>query len=363
VFEEKQDLLPFEEVKLYGHNATHALAAYVGAMRGVQRIADLVDVPGAMSFLESAFIQESGESLIRRHGNMDLLFTPAGYQEYALDLLKRMTNPYLLDTVERVGRDPERKLGWDDRILGTMRISYREGVMPRRYAFGAASALATLDRSVLDADSPLPAILDQIWNAASPDASEREAMLGLIEEGRVQLKLWRRAGHPSLEGMFPQSVSRQQHSGLCDRDLPDVVYGPVHEIEGLDGFRIACDPGLMNAPFDTRKELDLLGSGFSCGKNPHQVSQPPEILPQLARGFPAKESGLNPFPHVLQSHGRFPCDFPEDESCEDIGEESSRKRNVLVKGSAAGPGLKRADQAVKTFLCGTVGVADQIFQG
>jgi len=208
VFEEKQNLLPFEEAKLYGHNATHALAAYVGAVRGVRRIADLVDVPGARFFLEAAFIQESGETLIRRHRNIDPLFTPAGYQEYALDLLKRMTNPYLLDTVERVGRDPERKLGWDDRLLGTMRIAYREGVMPRRYAFGAASALAALDPSALDADSPLSAILDPIWEKASPDALEREAMLRLIEEGRIQLKRWRRAGFPNLEEMFLQSVSR-----------------------------------------------------------------------------------------------------------------------------------------------------------
>ena len=41
VFEEKDHLLPFEEAKLYGHNATHALAAYIGAVRGVTQIAEL----------------------------------------------------------------------------------------------------------------------------------------------------------------------------------------------------------------------------------------------------------------------------------------------------------------------------------
>src|SRR5262245_41940301 len=34
VFEEKPDLLPFEEAKLYGHNAVHAAAAYLGALAG-----------------------------------------------------------------------------------------------------------------------------------------------------------------------------------------------------------------------------------------------------------------------------------------------------------------------------------------
>ena len=44
-FVEKEDLLPFEEAKLYGHNATHALAAYLGSLRGLGRIADLRQDP------------------------------------------------------------------------------------------------------------------------------------------------------------------------------------------------------------------------------------------------------------------------------------------------------------------------------
>lgn len=202
VFEEKGDLLPFEEAKLYGHNATHALAAYVGAVRGVRRIADLVHVPGLPSFLETAFVQESGDSLIRRHPGVDPLFTREGYRDYALDLLKRMTNPYLLDTVERVGRDPARKLGWDDRLVGTMRVALGQGVRPRRYAFGVAAALAALDRSVLESDTPSWKLMDPLWKEASPDPREREAVLKLIDEGRVLLKRWSLAGFPDLENLF-----------------------------------------------------------------------------------------------------------------------------------------------------------------
>lgn len=208
VFEEKQDLLPFEEAKLYGHNATHALAAYVGAVQGARHIADLIDIPGAMPFLESAFLQESGEALIRRHRNLDSLFTPDGYREYAMDLLQRMTNPHLLDTVDRVGRHPERKLGWDDRMLGTMRLAFQQGVVPRRYALGAACAWVTLNPSVLDADSPPPATLERIWSQASPDPSERQMMLELIEEGRIQLKRWRSAGHPHLEQFISAQIQK-----------------------------------------------------------------------------------------------------------------------------------------------------------
>ncbi len=202
VFEEKPDLLPFEEAKLHGHNATHAVAAYVGAIRGVRRIADLAMVTGALAFLEAAFIQESGRALIRKHAGVDPLFTPGGYRAYAIDLLARMTNPFLLDTVDRVGRDPERKLGWNDRLVGTMRIALRQQVAPRRYAFGAAAAAATLEPSILERDMPVSVILEPLWRQADPDTDEKKAVLRLLEKGCELLRRWRRSGFPDLERLF-----------------------------------------------------------------------------------------------------------------------------------------------------------------
>ncbi len=202
VFREKSDLLPFEEAKLYGHNATHALAAYMCAVRGIQRIADLPKVRGSIPLLTAAFTEESGEALTRRHAGVDPLFTPQGYREYALDLLERMTNPYLLDTVDRVGRDPGRKLGWDDRLLGTIRVALQQEVKPRRYAFGAAAALATLHPASLQNDTPAADYLDPLWREASPDAAERRAALELIEEGRLLLRRWCQTGFPDLEQLL-----------------------------------------------------------------------------------------------------------------------------------------------------------------
>ena len=40
VFEEKSALLPFEEAKLYGHNAIHALIGYMAQESGYQTMAD-----------------------------------------------------------------------------------------------------------------------------------------------------------------------------------------------------------------------------------------------------------------------------------------------------------------------------------
>ena len=202
VFEEKDDLLPFEEAKLYGHNATHALAAYVGAIRGLERIADLSQHPDIFAFLRAAFIQESGEALVRKHAGKDPLFTHEGYREYADGLLARMVNPFLHDSAERVGRDPQRKLEWGDRLVGALRVALHQGIQPSRYAFGTAAALAVLNRNTLETNIPLQTWLDPLWQAASPDKKEREKVLDLIEEGRHRLKRWRDSRFQNLEDLF-----------------------------------------------------------------------------------------------------------------------------------------------------------------
>jgi mannitol-1-phosphate 5-dehydrogenase len=202
VFEEKDDLLPFEEAKLYGHNSTHALAAYVGALRGVERIADLSKYPDILAFLRAAFIQESGEALVRKHAGKDRLFTHEGYREYADDLIARMVNPFLHDSVERVGRDPQRKLGWDDRLVGTLRVALEQGIKALRYAFGTAAALAVLDRNTVETNTPLVTWLDPLWQTGSPDKQEEEKVLELIEEGRDRLRRWRDSRFQNLEDLF-----------------------------------------------------------------------------------------------------------------------------------------------------------------
>jgi mannitol-1-phosphate 5-dehydrogenase len=187
VFAEKGDLLPFEEAKLYGHNATHALAAYLAGGLGLETIGELRGVPGFVPFLRDAFLEESGEALIRKHRGVDPLFTPDGYRAFADDLLERMTNPFLMDTVARVGRDPERKLGWDDRLIGTMRVAMAQGVEPRRYAIGAAAAIEALGHT-------------PDWPEA--DADERRAVRERLAVAQRFLDDWREADCPNLHACF-----------------------------------------------------------------------------------------------------------------------------------------------------------------
>jgi mannitol-1-phosphate 5-dehydrogenase len=199
VFQEKDHLLPFEEAKLYGHNATHALAAYIGAVRGVTQIAELKNLPGIVEFLEAAFLEESGRALIAQNKGEDPLFTPQGFRDYAEDLLVRMFNPYLGDTVERVGRDAARKLAWDDRLIGTIRVGLRNRVDMKRFGFGAAAAASMLDPGSENSKRALESVVVPIWAQASPSDDEKRQVLQVVEQGMDKLRLWREQQFPHLE--------------------------------------------------------------------------------------------------------------------------------------------------------------------
>ncbi len=179
VFEEKDDLLPFEEAKLYGHNATHALIGYLARRKGYEAIADVSRDERIPALAHEAFLEESGKALCRRHSGIDPLFTEAGYREYADDLLRRMMNPHLRDAVERVVRDPRRKLAWNDRLVGTMRIALGQGIVPVRYAQGARAAV---DMLVGEEGGDVTATLDEIWSESDAPSAEKVAVLDLILE-------------------------------------------------------------------------------------------------------------------------------------------------------------------------------------
>jgi len=173
VFEEKDDLMPFEEAKLYGHNATHALLGYLAAEKGLRFMSDAAGNPELVDFCRQAFLQESGEALIRKYTGLDPLFSRDGFAAYVDDLITRMLNPWLRDQVERITRDPQRKLGWNDRLIGTMRLALQQGIRPERYAQGARAAWRRLEREAAPSQP-----LSTMWPEAAP--AEREAVLALL---------------------------------------------------------------------------------------------------------------------------------------------------------------------------------------
>ncbi len=133
-----EPLRPFAyqiHLKLYCHNCGHAIAAYLGHLRGYRYIYECIDDCELKSAL-SAALEESAKALSSHHA--------VGIEKvhaHIEDLLVRFANRRLSDTVERVGRDPIRKLGPDDRLVGAARLAEAHGIEPRFLALGIAAAL------------------------------------------------------------------------------------------------------------------------------------------------------------------------------------------------------------------------------
>ena len=206
VFIEKPNLLPFEEAKLYGHNAVHALLGYLARRQGCRFMSEAAADPQLMTLAREAFFAESGPALFARHHGLDPLFSPAGFQAYGEDLLTRMVNPYLRDRTERVTRDPRRKLAWEDRLVGTMRLALDAGLAPRRFSLAAAAALETLSGAAgldpqLPAGTPasagsthrlsgtggLEAQLRDLWPVADQPPGRKAQLIALITEAQQRL--------------------------------------------------------------------------------------------------------------------------------------------------------------------------------
>ena len=184
---EKDQLLPFEEAKLYGHNAIHALLAYLGAIKGYTQMSQLRDDGAIMQIARDAFINESGASLQKKYSNLnDVLFTEMGFRNYAEDLLERMTNPYLEDTIERAGRDPARKLGLYDRLFGAMDLCLEQKIEPKNIALGAAAGLMYyIKQTGLSADVSFKDILNELW--ADEKSPYKTQLIKYIETAKIQL--------------------------------------------------------------------------------------------------------------------------------------------------------------------------------
>lgn len=121
--------------KLYTHNAGHAVAAYLGYLNGYEYVYQAVNDPQINAVVRGA-LAETGEALIRKHG-----IRPEEHQAHIEDLLRRFANVALGDQVARVGGDPVRKLGPDDRLIGGAKLALEYGVFPASICRAIAAAL------------------------------------------------------------------------------------------------------------------------------------------------------------------------------------------------------------------------------
>ena len=113
----------------------HATCAYLGDLLGLTYIYEAIAVPEIRIIVQNAML-ESALALSKRYGA-----SLADLQLHITDLLGRFTNAALKDTCQRVGGDPARKLGPDDRLIGAAKLAMDQGVTPAYMAIGAAAGL------------------------------------------------------------------------------------------------------------------------------------------------------------------------------------------------------------------------------
>ncbi|HDZ9207593.1 mannitol-1-phosphate 5-dehydrogenase [Vibrio cholerae] len=133
--EKTDNLMAFVERKLFTLNTGHCITAYLGCLKGHRTIREAIEDPSIEVQVKQA-MQESGEVLIRRYG-----FDRALHNAYIEKILTRFANPYLVDEVDRVGRQPLRKLGANDRLIKPLLGTIEYGLPNSMLLKGIAAAL------------------------------------------------------------------------------------------------------------------------------------------------------------------------------------------------------------------------------
>ncbi len=133
--EPTDNLMAFVERKLFTLNTGHAITAWLGQQAGHRTIRDAILDNNVRAVVQSA-MEESGAVLIRRYG-----FDAAKHAAYIQKILSRFENPYLKDDVERVGRQPLRKLSAGDRLIKPLLGTLEYGLPHASLVKGIAAGL------------------------------------------------------------------------------------------------------------------------------------------------------------------------------------------------------------------------------
>ncbi|MBB2924375.1 mannitol dehydrogenase family protein [Cellulomonas cellasea] len=120
------DVLPFEQRKLWLLNGAHSLLAYAGSARGHETVADAVADPVLRRWVEDWWDEAA------RH----LTLPAEDVADYRHALVERFTNPRIRHVLAQIAGDGSQKIGV--RIVPTLRAELAAGRVPT----GAARAVA-----------------------------------------------------------------------------------------------------------------------------------------------------------------------------------------------------------------------------
>ncbi|MEA4888965.1 MAG: hypothetical protein VB070_05840 [Clostridiaceae bacterium] len=125
----------FLERKFYTYNAANGTVSYLGALLGFTRIADAAHDERIINILNGVY-HETASALSKKHN------FPLDEQLAFTETSRRKLQDYtIVDFIERNARDPIRKLGPDDRLIGSARLVLEEGFVPEHLCIAAAAAI------------------------------------------------------------------------------------------------------------------------------------------------------------------------------------------------------------------------------
>ena len=130
-----QNFAGFLEQKFYTYNAANGTVSYLGALLGHAYISDAARDSRIEPILRMVY-NETGRALCAKHG-----IAPDDQAAFAGTSFAKLRDRIIVDTIERNARDPLRKLGPDDRLVGSARLALEYGAMPEGLACAIAAAV------------------------------------------------------------------------------------------------------------------------------------------------------------------------------------------------------------------------------
>jgi hypothetical protein len=121
--------------KLYLHNTPHCIVAYHGWQKGYKFMSEAMEDPYIYGQCEGV-LRECIQMVTHQYGLNEKF---ANY--YAEKEIKRFSNKLLYDPITRVAREPLRKLGEGERLIGAARLCIQSNIVPQHIIRGIHACL------------------------------------------------------------------------------------------------------------------------------------------------------------------------------------------------------------------------------
>jgi len=134
VYVHKDELKKQWLAKLYLHNTPHCIAAYLGSILFVTYLHESMQNKRAEKIVTGAMHEMEGVLLKKFHLENDFV------EWYANKELQRFRNTLLYDPINRVAREPFRKLAPNERLIGAAQLCISCGIIPENIMLGITAA-------------------------------------------------------------------------------------------------------------------------------------------------------------------------------------------------------------------------------